>query len=146
LPIAAALGWLAAIAVDATVAGSERNRWQDLLSAEVRELSVQRKLQEDIARTVTTIKQGEAARANPKGALLAALSAAIPRTDWLNEISIKDGSVTLRGYALKPEEVTKALEPFARRNEVRFQGESAYDARLDRTRFAVSFRLAGTTP
>jgi Tfp pilus assembly protein PilN len=132
--------------VDVAVAVSNRSAWQDRLGAERQGFSVQRKLQDEIARMVATIKQGELARANPRGALLASLSVALPRTDWLTELAIKGDAVTLRGYALKIDELTKALERVTGQGEVQYQGETAYDARTERTRFAASFRMPSIAP
>lgn len=131
---------LAVFGVDAVAARRARDMWQQQADAEQQLYMRQSQLQKRITEIVSTLERSELAKRNPKGALLASLTAVLPEPDWLTEISIKGDIVTLRGYSQKPDLLLASLAKVAVAGEVNLQGEISYDTKTDRMRFAASYR------
>jgi Tfp pilus assembly protein PilN len=129
-----------AIAADSLAAFREQGLWQRRVAAERALLGRQREMETRIAGLVAIHDTGKAAPAEPRAMLLATLATALPASDWLTELSIKEETLTLRGYSINVEALLRALEPLARDRVVTVQGELAFDARLERHRFTVVMR------
>ena len=142
LSLASVVLLLTAIVVDWFAVKSELNVWRSRYKTELSLLSSQRNLEEKISRAVISVEQTSSVVS--KGRLLAALSAALPETDWLSEVTIKNNSLTLRGYAGNLDRLVKTLEPIAADQNINIEGEVAFDATTGRQRFAVTFRPSGT--
>jgi hypothetical protein len=134
-----------AICTDWIAARREQAVWQERIGAQRLHLGRQRELETQIANLLAAAGAADSTRAQPRAMQFAALAAALPATDWLTELSFRDETLTLRGYAKNVELLLKALEPLARDGVVTVQGELALDARLERQRFTVSLRGKGAS-
>jgi len=137
-----ALATIVFVVTDWIVCMREGDAWRHRLQFEQNEYARQRDLEKRIAVVLSASNEqstGEGPRS--RNALLASLTAVIPTTDWLSEIVIRNDAITLRGLSAKPELLVKALEPVASNHEVTLQGELAFDAKLDRQRMSVAFRM-----
>jgi Tfp pilus assembly PilM family ATPase len=128
---------LSLVVVDWTSMVESRNRSTERHAFEAKQYADQRSLQELFTRTMASV--GSARNSSRRSETLRAVSTALPETDWLQEVVIKSESITLRGFTAKIEALSKALEPLAERGEVDIQGEVAYDATLDRSRFSLTY-------
>jgi general secretion pathway protein L len=139
LPLAA----LAFLLIDWASINRERKSWQERIAAERRLLVQQSGLESKIAGIAPVMRGDTDTEAAPlRAAFLSVLSATLPGTDWLSELSVRERNVILRGYSANVEILLKALEPLAAAGAVSVQGELAFDARVERQRFAVTFRIA----
>jgi general secretion pathway protein L len=142
--VAAAAGAALLLAyIDWAAATHERNAWDARVSAERRQLARQQAVERRIEDVLAASAGAEETGKRP-AAVLAGVSAALPASDWLTELALRDGTAALRGYSANVEALLKALEPLSMDKVVTIQGELAFDARLDRHRFAVAFRVGGT--
>jgi general secretion pathway protein L len=139
---ALALSILALLALDWIAAARERTAWQARINAERVLLVRQKQIEQQIEDLAATSQ----AAGNSRTTLLAAVAGVLPPSDWLTEISYRDGQATLRGYSGNVEHLLKAFEPLASDSVVTVQGELAFDARLERQRFTIAFRVGEGAP
>ena len=131
----------ALLATDWLAATRELTLWRERYRTEVKSFASQRNIEERISKAIMTIEQ--TGNSSSKGKVLAGLSSAIPDTDWLTEITIKNENLTLRGYATDLDRLIKALEPLAVDRSITLQGEVAFDSSTNRQRFTIVFRPNG---
>lgn len=119
----------------------------DVWQARVTEQSALLKRQKELEARVTAVSASnlaaQARRSDSKSALLSTLATVFPKTDWLTELSIKEGVLTLRGYASNVENLIRILEPLAADRIVTVQGDLAFDSKLSRQRFTLVLRRPG---
>lgn len=133
--------FITALAADWFVARRDRELWRERLRTEMQTFASQRKLEERISRAIASVEQADGS--SSRGKILADVSAALPETDWLTEIVLKNESLTLRGYASNIDQLIKALEPLATDRTINLQGEVALDSGVNRQRFSLAFRPHG---
>jgi hypothetical protein len=121
--------WIAAV--------HEREALRQQIAFERQQFSRQRDLESKIANVLAASSDSTGQTAKSRNDFLAALSGALPPTDWLTEIAIRATQITLRGYTIQPEALIKALEPLSQDRTVMLQGELSVDKRLSRNRFNV---------
>jgi general secretion pathway protein L len=139
---ALALAAVVFLVADGAVAVRERESLRRRIDAEQQAFAQQRDLErriEDILAASREQKRGGMAKL--RSTMLPVLAGLIPETDWLTEIILGKETATLRGYSANPERLLKALAPLASHGDVALQGELALDAKLERQRFSVAFRL-----
>lgn len=131
------------VASDWIAASRERNRWTQRIQDERREIARQQTVQSKIDEIVGAAREAREAESRARGLLLAKIAAVLPESDWLTDLSLRGGTITLRGYSLRPELLLKAIESLAAERAVTLQGEVTFDARLNRNRFSLAFQAVG---
>lgn len=129
------------VSADWMAALRDRDAWRGRVDAERRLLTQQRSIEEQISSLLAASGDGSNRLSLASGGLLGAISTKVPAADWLTDVSITGGTVTLRGYSVAVEELLKALEPLALDRAVNIQGELGSDPRLNRQRFTLSFKI-----
>jgi general secretion pathway protein L len=142
--LATVLLLVAFLSLDWWIARRDLEVWRERYRSEVKSFSSQRNLEERITKAITTLEQ--AANSVSKGKVLSGLSAAIPETDWLTEVTIKNETLTVRGFAADLDRLIRALEPLAADGNINLQGEVALDSSTNRQRFSIVLRPNGTQP
>jgi hypothetical protein len=126
------------------VATHEQRMWQRRVETETGLLKHQNELESQIVSIKASSVAAQAKKLQLRSTLVAAIADALPPTDWLTEVSIKQSAVTLRGYCTNIEALIKLLEPLSADRAVAMQGELVFDANLGRQRFTVMFHTEGT--
>lgn len=116
----------------------ERNAWQARVHSERSLLLRQKQIEQQIEEFAAGVQR----TGQPRAVLLASIAKVLPQTDWLTEFSYREGLATLRGYSGNVEQLLKSFEPLASESVVTVQGDLAFEARLERHRFTIAFRVA----
>lgn len=129
------------LAADWTTAVHRRDVLLQQIAAARRDLKRQQEVEAKISDVLAASSAANGQSGAARNAFFVALAAALPATDWLTEVTIRDSQATMRGYTAQPEVLIRSLEPLATDRGVILQGELTVDKKLDRNRFAVVLRL-----
>jgi hypothetical protein len=138
---AVALAAVTFLMIDWFVAAHKLDGLRRQITFERQQFSRQRDIEAKIANVLAVSSDGAGLTARSRNDFLAAVSQALPTTDWLTEAAIRGAAVTLRGYTVQPEALIKALEPLSKDQTVMLQGELSIDKRFNRNRFTVVLQL-----
>ena len=140
--VALILATAIALVADWGAAAREREALRRRIDAAQQEYAQQRDIEKQIADILAVSReQRRGGLARSRNTLLPTLAGLLPETDWLSEIILRKDAATLRGYSANPERLLKALGPIASNGDVVLQGELALDAKLERQRFSVAFKI-----
>jgi general secretion pathway protein L len=127
---------------DWSVAVRERDALRQGIDAEQQEYAQQRDLEKRIADILAASReQRRGGMSKSRSTMLPFLARLFPETDWLTEIILRKDTATLRGFSANPERLLKSLGPLAGNGDAALQGEIALDAKLERQRFSVAFKI-----
>jgi hypothetical protein len=132
---------VAFLAIDWFSSSHERQALREQIALERQQFSRQRNIETRIANVLVASSDTAGQTAKSRNDFLAAVSGALPATDWLTEVAIRASEVTLRGYTAQPEALIKALEPLSKDRTIMLQGELSVDKKLNRNRFTVVLQL-----
>jgi hypothetical protein len=138
---AVALAAVTFLMIDWFVAVHKLDGLHRQIALERQQFSRQTDIETKIANVLAVSSDGAGLTARSRNDFLAAVSQALPATDWLTEAAIRGAAVTMRGYTVQPEALIKALEPLAKDQTVMLQGELSVDKRFNRNRFTVVLQL-----
>lgn len=141
--LALAASLLLAIICEFVAANRELNFWREQLRLELAKMHHIKKL-EDRLSDVTGSVGSSALSSMSRTRLLSKLSAILPSSDRFTEINLRGNTVSIRGYAAKPDELIKAMEPLAAYRSIRMQEGVATEKASERKQFSYSFELADT--
>jgi len=123
---------------DWLVAQHKLDVWKGRYKSELAALSKQSEIEADIDAAIKEINAKNSLV--PVGVALSSLAGALPNTDWVTEISVKNQDIVVRGFTLNLEELVRRVERIAADNATSLQGEVTFDPGTDRQRFSIGFR------